>query len=534
MPANMSRATLAKAAGVVAFLTVVSKVLGFIREASLAKVFGATSATDAYLVAQTIPYLLFATISYALTTAFVPVYSQLRVEQGEEAGFHFANQMMWAVLLPALVLLLAGELMAEFLVGLVAPGFGGPVAELTAYLSRIIFPVVVFQSLSGVITGVLQVHGKFAIVAASSLAQNVAIIAATLLFGRRYGIVAVAVGALLGSGLMTAAKLPALKRTGFRCQRLFDIHDPSLRRMGILMLPAILGAGAGQLNTLVDRILASGLPEGRVAALSYADRLMQLTLGVLGAPIVTVIYPALAKVAARRDWRAFSESLANALSLVYFLLMPAAVGMLVLREPVVRIVYQRGVFDAVATQETAWALLFLSLGTATFKMNDLVNSAFFAIQDTTTPVLLGILTVATNVVLNLLLVGPLEQGGLALATVLASVVGLTAGLLALERRLPTGLGARHLLSSAFRTTTTSTIMGGVVWFAYPHIERMLPASGTMLELMRVLSASAVGAVVYVSLAWVMRVSELVMIADIALAAVQKLARRGTRTKCSAK
>jgi putative peptidoglycan lipid II flippase len=155
-PDGMSKATLAKAAGMVAFLTVVSKVLGFFREASLAKVFGATSATDAYLVAQTIPFLFFSMVSYALTTTFIPVYAHTREEGGQEAALGFANTVIWAVLALGLLFVVIGEVLAAPLVRLVAPGFEGEVADLTVYLSRIMFPMMVFQLSSGVMTGILQ------------------------------------------------------------------------------------------------------------------------------------------------------------------------------------------------------------------------------------------------------------------------------------------------------------------------------------------------------------------------------------------
>jgi putative peptidoglycan lipid II flippase len=522
----MSRSSLAKAAGVVAFLTVVSKVLGFFREASLAAVFGATFATDAYLVAQTIPYLLFATVSYALTTTFMPAYSHVREARGKDAAFGFARTVMCAVGLLGLLFVMAGEALAVPLVRLVAPGFSGPVAQLTAYLSRIIFPMMIFQLLSGIMTGMLQADGEFAVPTSAGLVQNIAIISSILFFGRIYGITAVAIGTLLGAGLAMVVKVPALRKLGFRWSPAFDFHDPGLRRMAVLMLPAVLGAGAGQLNTLVDRILASGLPEGRVAALSYANRLMQLAPGILGTSVVTVIYPTLATMAARREWKSFTEGLASALSLIHFLLMPVAVGVLVLREPLVRIVFQRGVFDAAATQQTAWALLFLSLGIAIFTMRDLVSRAFFTLQDTTTPMLLGMVTVAINIVLNLLLVGPLEQGGLALATTAASLVGLVLGLWAFHRKSPIGLPGRRLASSVFRTGLASALMGAIVWFAYREIGAVMSAPGVLMELTRVLLTATVGAGVYLMLVWALRVAELQVVVYAARQGAQRFRRRG--------
>lgn len=521
----MTVSRLAKAAGVVAFLTIVSKILGFIREASLASVFGATSDTDAYLFAQTIPYLLFSTVSYALTTTFIPLYSHVREHSGKEAGFRFANTVIGVVLWVAVLLVIAGEALAEQLVALVAPGLDGPVADLTRYLSQIIFPMMVFQLLSGIVTGILNAEGKFGIPTAAGLAQNISIIVSIVVFGPLYGIEAVAVGTLVGAVLALLVQLPSLARTGFRWRATFDIRDPSLRRMAILMLPAVLGAGANQINTLVDRILASGLPEGRVAALNYANRLMQLAPGIFGASVVTVVYPTLAKFASRNEWNRFSEALLRSLSIVHFMLAPVAVGMLVLREPLVRIVYERGAFDSVATQETSWALLFFSLGTAMFSMRDLVSRAFFTMQDTRTPLVVGVITVAINVVLNLLLVGPLEQGGLALATVIATTIGFLISLWALWRKSLGQLRVRPLFVSMGKTLLASLFMGFVVTRVYLQLAEMVVEQGILAELLRTGLAAGVGSIVYLVLTWLLRAPELYDALELAVRVVGSIKRR---------
>lgn len=510
----MTRSTLAKAVGAVAFLTVVSKILGFLREASLAAVFGATSDTDALLVAQTIPYLLFSTVSYALTTTFIPVYSQIREEQGDEAGSRFASTAIWAVLTVGAILVAFGEISAGSLVRLVAPGFDSATAELTTYLSRIILPMMVFQLLSGILTGILQANGQFSIPMAAGLLQNVSIIASIVVLGSSYGIAAVAVGTLVGATLSTLVKIPGLRLTGFRWMSTFDRHNPGVKRVAVLMLPAIVGAGVGELNTLVDRILASRLPEGSVSALNYANRLMQLAPSIIGTSLITVIYPTLATMAARSDRSSLSKGLAEALGLVNFMLIPIAAGVLVLREPFVRIVFERGEFDATATDETAWALLFLSFGIAVFTMRDLVNRAFFALQDTTTPMMLGIAAVSVNIVLNLLFVGPLRQGGLALATVISGSVGLVAGLIAFRRKSAVGFPAMRLLSTLVRTGISSAVMGMAVWTAYPRIQSAMSWHGSFLELIPVGVVVALGASVYLLMTWVLRVPEFTFVLDI--------------------
>ncbi|MGI6567398.1 MAG: murein biosynthesis integral membrane protein MurJ [Firmicutes bacterium] len=523
----MKQSSLTRAASIVAFLTAISKILGFIRETSLAAVFGATYATDAYLVARTIPYLLSAIISHALTTTFIPVYSHVRERNGQDAAFQMASTVLSAVGFISIVLVFFGEATAKHLVVLVAPSYTGQMADLTVCLSRIILPMMVFQLLSGIITGILQSDGEFTVPTAADLVQNIAIIISVVFFGSRHGIEAVAFGTLVGAVGACIAKVPALIRIGFRCRWKVDLRDPSLQRMLVLMLPAIIGAGANELNVMVDRMLASSLPEGRVAALNYANRLMNLAPGILGTSLVTVMYPRLANLAAQSDWKGFSESLVNSLSMIHFLLAPIAVGAIVLREPLVKIVYQRGAFDAVATKETAWALLFLGLGMAVFTMGNMVNRSFFALQDTRTPMIVGVVTVGINVVLNLILVGPLEQGGLALATTIASMCGLVVSLFTMSRKAEVSLPIRKLVYSVVRVLTASVIMGAVVWWSYQHIQGVWARPGTLDELGRVIVVVMGGAIIYVSCLAILQAPQL----DVVLEVVRRISRgsRGQKT-----
>jgi len=504
----MTKQLLAKAASVVAVLTLVSKLLGFLRETSLAAVFGATAETDAYVLGLAIPYLLFATLSYALTTTFIPVYSHVSEQQGREAGLRFANSVFWAVLCIALLFVVAGEVFAEQLVSVVAPGLDAPVASLTAYLTRVIFPMMVFQLLSGVAAGILNAENEFRVPTAAELTQNAGIIVSILVFGPRYGIVAVAAGTVAGAAISLALKFPALVRAGFRLAPALDMRDPSLRRMAVLMAPAMLWAGADQVNALIDRMLASSLPEGRVAALSYAYVLMNLAPGIIGVSVSTVVYPTWARLAAREEWARFGAGVVRSLSHVYFLLAPIAAGALVLREPLVRIVYERGVFDAAATQETAWALLFLSFGIVVFPMYALIVRAFVTLQDTRTPLTLSIVTVAINIALNFLLIGPLEQGGLALANVVAIAIGLVLGLGLLGRKLDSALDVRPLVVSAGKGFAASVVMGIGVSAAYAWAAAVLEGQGTLVELARIGAAGIAGAVVYLLMTWALRVPEL--------------------------
>jgi putative peptidoglycan lipid II flippase len=519
---------LLKAAGIVAVLSVISKFLGFAREASLAAVFGATYATDAYLMGQTVPVVIFSAVSAALGSTFIPVFSQVRQAHGRDAAHRMVSSVINATVLLAVPFIAIGESFVGPLTRIVAPGFQGEVYALTVSMTRIMFPMVLFQALSGLLTGMLQADDNFAVPAMTSLAYNVTIISSILLLGPRFGIRAVGAGTVVAIAAQVVLKLPAIAKTGYRWSPILNLNDPGLRRMGALIGPVLLATLAGQASTLVNRMLVSGLAEGSLAALSYATRLMGLVPGVVGTSIITVMYPTLSRLSAADDWPRYSKAFSESIKMISFVLVPAAVGMAVLRVPMVRIVFERGAFDITATQATAWALLFLSPAVALFTLRDMTSRAFYALQDTTSPMMVSIFSAGINIVLNFILVGPLAQGGLALANTLSSAFGAGVLLWILRKKLastrspsPVSLGGKAILDSLWRVLIASAIMGVAVWFTHGTLEIYIPGSTVIMQLARLAIAVIVGATCYVALVFILRVPE----AGVVLATTRSASRR---------
>ncbi len=525
---------LLKAAGIVAVLSVISKFLGFAREASLAAVFGATYATDAYFMGQTIPVVIFSAVSAALGSTFIPVFSQVRQSHGRDAAYKMVSSVINATVLLAVAFIAIGEFFVDPLTRLVAPGFQGEVYALTVSMTRIMFPMVLFQALSGLLTGMLQADDNFAVPAVTSLAYNIIIIGSILVLGPRFGIRAVGAGTVVAIAAQVVLKLPAIAKTGYRWSPILNPNDPGLRRMGALIGPVLLATFAGQASTLVNRMLVSGLAEGSLAALSYATRLMGLVPGVVGTSIITVMYPTLSRLSAADDWQRYSKAFSESIKMISFVLVPAAVGMAVLRAPMVRIVFERGAFDSEATQATAWALLFLSPAVALFTLRDMTNRAFYALQDTTSPMMVSIFSAGINIVLNFILVGPLAQGGLALANTLSSAFGAGVLLWILRKKLasarspsPVSLGGKAILDSLWRVLLASGIMGVVVWFTHGALEIYIPGSAVLVQLARLFIPVLAGIICYVALVFILRVPE----AGVVAATVRSASRRIlTRTR----
>ncbi|MEW6572175.1 MAG: murein biosynthesis integral membrane protein MurJ [Bacillota bacterium] len=458
------RQTVARATAVVMAATLVSKLLGFGREASLAAVFGASRVTDAYLVAAVIPTLLFAVVGAAITTVGIPVLSDYLHQKEKQAHL---TSLVWssfhAVAGLLLLLCLVALPFAPWLVKLLAPGFGPEQAALTTHLVRIMLPATLFMGLAGWAQGVLNAHKHFAAPAAVGIPYNLILIAAIFLSGALWGIAVVAWATVLAIASQFFIQVPVLVRIGIRYRPVFDPRHPGLKRMAVLVLPVLVGVGAGQVNLVVDRILASGLAEGSISALNYAFKVLQLPWGLFAIPLVTVLYPSLAEHSAVGDLEGLRERLARGLGALAFLVLPLAVGIIVLRRELVVFLYQRGAFDAVDAQMTAFALLFYTLGLLFIVWRDYLARAFYALQNTATPMWTGLVTVGVNIGLNLILVRYLAHGGLALATSIAALVGCVL-LLVLLRRCLGHIGGRYTVRETGKVAVAAVLMGAAVWW----------------------------------------------------------------------
>lgn len=513
----------AQAAGIIVILTIVSKVLGFLREASLASVFGAGTATDAYLVATIVPSMVFGIVGTAITTVGIPVFTEYR-QDGKKGEL---PQLVWSSFHGLILILLSltalGLLLAPWITRLLAPGFDSQRLGLATGLSRILLVMVVFMGLSGWAGALLNSHQRFAANAAIGLPYNLIMISAIILAGRHWGIAGVAWATVLATASQFLIQVPSIWQLRLPYRPAANFRHPGVIKMLSLAGPVLIGVGASQLNTIVDRMLASGLMVGSISALNYALRLMGLPQGLLGTPIVTVLYPRLAEKGTAGDYEGFRDLLARGLGILAFLMIPLAAGLVVLRQDIVSLAFQRGAFDATDTAMTAFALLFYSLGLPFILFRDYLARACYALQDAVTPMWTGLLTVGMNIVFNLILVRYLAHGGLALATSLANLCGAAAVLIILRARLG-GIGGAKLAGSLARILVAAAIMSGVVWgldagglhgTGWPLLAPLLtsaPGAGGVAVfatvLIRLLLLVLVGGVVYSIAAYFLRSPEM--------------------------
>jgi putative peptidoglycan lipid II flippase len=358
------------------------------------------------------------------------------------------------------------------------------------------FPYIFLIGLVALAMGVLNARKNFSAPALSPVLLNLAIIACTLGISPWLDrpVLGLAVGVLLGGAAQLVFQLPFILRQGIVLRFLFRPSHPGVRRIAGLMAPSILGLAVTQLNVLVNTFLASYLPQGSVSYLYYADRLLEFPMGIFAIAIATAVLPTFSEQAARQDIDGLRETLAFALRLVFFVTIPAMVGLIVLRVPILNLLFQRGAFSGESTAMTAQALLYYSLGLGAFAGVRIIVPAFYSLQDTRTPVKVAVLALVANAGLGAALMTPLRHGGLALGTSLAAAVNFGVLLVLLRRKLGR-IGGRKIFHSLLKSLAASGVMGGCVW-ALTSIDTWQQGGVTLLKVGLLLGSVVGGGVVY--------------------------------------
>ena len=447
-----------------------SRVLGLVREQVLASLFGASSATDAYNVAFRIPNLLRDLFAEgAMSAAFVPTFTRRLTTAGKPEAFRLANSVLTALIVATAVLVAAGIVFAEPLVRAFAFGFSNSDAqvELTTLLTRIMLPFLTCVAVAAAFMGILNSLNHFFVPALApamfnvgSIVCSIALVPVMPWFGLP-GITAIAIGTLVGGLAQLALQWPLLHREGFRFAPRFEWRDKGLQQVLVLMGPATIGLAATQVNVFVNTALATGEATGAVSWLNYAFRLMYLPIGLFGISIATATLPSVSRQASLDDSGAVRRTVANGLSLMLMLNVPAMVGLIVLGVPIVRVIFERGAFTPDDTRATAAALQYYALGLVGYSVVRITSPVFYALGRSRTPVAVSVAAVLLNAGLNLGLVRVMGYRGLALGTSLAALANASTLAFLLHRHLG-GLDAGRILASFLRITAASIAMGAVV------------------------------------------------------------------------
>ena len=500
----MKKDGLVKAAGVVMVISMASRVIGFVRDALIASAFGASVSSDAYTMSLTIPNLMFNLFGLAITTTFIPILSESYSKNGKEEMFKFANSIMNILMIISLFLCVLGWIFTTDIVNVIAPSFKGERYDLTILLTKMSVINVLFLSLNSGYTAVLQTLDDFTAPALVGIAMNIPIIAYVLM-GHHYGIVGLTAATMLGNGLQIVVQIPWLIKNKYKYSPKINLKDPKIKKMLTLIAPVMIGTGVNQVNEVVQKRMASGLAIGSIVALDYANKLNMLVYFTFASAIVTVIYPSLSRDGSLKNYDEFKSHISVAVNNINIIVIPAIVGMLILRIPVISVLFMHGAFNRQAVNMTADALLFLVSGLVFWGIRDVFNRAFYAIQDTTTPMINGALGVAVNIVMSIVLVKKMGIGGLTLATTISAFVSCVLLVKDLRKRVG-NVNGFNMFKVGMKIMAAAGTMGVCIFFINSYLGNFL--SGFKGQLLALLVCIVVGVVVYVVMLLVLKVDEL--------------------------
>jgi putative peptidoglycan lipid II flippase len=549
--------SIARSASIVSLAVMGSRVLGLVREQVFAAYFGAGFATDAFNIAFRIPNLLRDLFAEgALSSAFVTTFSQTLRQKGERDAWRLASLINNAQILILSLIAILGIVFAPQIVDwMMNPpqtfGFTMPnlmlrdpermqlTRELAVTMTRIMFPFLLMVSLAAVAMGVLNTKDRFGVPASASTLFNVGSILGGLacayflapdyiskvtseifhqqtltrdVEGAARAIIGMAIGTLIGGILQWLIQVPSLRAVGYRWKPIISFRDEGMRQVMRLMTPAIIGASAVQVNVVINTTMAAGLGEGAISWLGYAFRLILFPIGVFGVAISTATLP-VASRAALEDLNKFRSTIASALRLTLLLNIPSTIGLMVLSEPIIALIYQHGKFSAEATRQVASALVFYAIGLTAYSAIKILAPAFYALKDTRVPMMASLLSIITNLVVATLTIRQLGHRALALSISAVAVINCLILFLFLRRKIG-GIEGRSLTVALTKVLTASLVMGTVCWFISNWLTQLLGKESLVARLLCVGISVGIGVLVFGIAAKLLRVHELNQIAAV--------------------
>lgn len=498
----------AKATFALMVVTILSKILGLMRESVMASAYGTGVYTAAYNTANNIPIVLFAIIGSSLATSLIPLYSRLSVEDSEERAIGFLNTVINIVILVSIGLSLIGIVFAGPLVKLFAPGFEGRTYDLCVNYTRILLPSLVFVGLANVYTAYLQVKKRFVASGIIGMPYSIIIIASILISINTSPNVLVW-GTLLAIASKALIQLPFLHREGYRYSAKVNLGDPIMKDMMILILPVVIGVGANQISAVVDKALASLLGANVVSSFGYATRLYEFVQALFIASILAVIFPKLSKLAVSDKMDSFITSMKQTINVVVIALVPIVAGCIVLARPIVEILLQRKAFTADDTIMTATILMIYVTGIIAFSVRDVMSRAFYSMGDSKTPMINGLVAIALNIILDLALIRPLGYTGLALATSISAYIALVVFIITMKKRVE-NFTVKDNLIVFIKCLVAAIIMSIIVYFIYYGLGNVL-AGGFLVKLIKLAISVGVGAIVYLGAMYIFKIEEFIIL-----------------------
>lgn len=486
---NIHKQSILQATVLLTVIAFLSRILGFFREVVIANVFGAKAITDAYLVAQVLPLTLAGLVGGALTTVFIPVFLEEKERDGEERAWYAADTVLSVSFVYLIVAIVISYLLTEPFLKLIAPGFPDDRLKLAIIMTRLLLPSLLFHGILGILTGLSQSYKQFLIPGIGGFLHNLCIILSIITLGKTLPPFSLALGNVLGVFLQFFLVFFYLKRRLPYIKWHMDFSHPAVKKTFYLMIPILLGTSVGYLNTIIDRIFASGLPEGSISALNFSARVKDLPVSLFASSLSTAMYPTTSELVVEGRNDRIVDLLNKAIRFTWIIVIPASIGLMVLDKEIIRLLFERGAFDSRATTLTAGALRFYSLGLFAFSAGPLVARTFYSFQDTVTPVIVSFLAIGMNICLNAILVRVMAHLGLALATSISSIFSFILLLFLLRKKLGY-IGGKKLIINFAKISLSSFIMGCILFFLKGHL------SFIEIEFFRIFILILLGVLIY--------------------------------------
>ncbi len=495
-------------------ITVVSKITGFLRDVTLSFFYGATAVSDAYIISVTITSVLFSLIIAGISTAFIPMYKQIEVEAGIKAANRFTNNLVNVVLIITTLVVLIGVSFSPFLVKIFAIGFSGENLEKTVYFTKISLIGIYFTSLTQLFIGYLQLNGRFLIPAMVGLPFNIIVMITIYLSDATSSLFFLAIGNVVAALIQMLFLFPSLWKVKYRYTPSLNLKDKNLSKMFRIVFPIMIGISIDQINLMIDKTLASTLVEGGISALTYASRLNDFVQGIFVLSFVTVMFPYISKMAAQHNTADLKKSITEVISSVIIIVVPASVGIMILAEPIVKLLYGHGHFDRHAIEMTTHALFYYSIGMIGYGIREVLNRTFYSLQDSKTPMINAGLAVLLNIILNIILSKFMGISGLALATSISALFCSSLLLINLQKKIGS-FGFSKIVIILLKVSIASYCMGIIVYVLneYTFVDLNILLKMTLLMI--------IGSIVYFILIALLKIKEAKMIVDFFSKAIKR-------------
>ena len=498
---------IAKSTIFIMLATIISKILGFAKEIILASTYGASMYSDAYIVSANIPQVIFSSIGVALSTIFIPLYLDIKINSSEDEANKFTNNIFNIVIIMCTLLSLFGVIFTKDLIKLFAIGFRGETLKIAIDFTRILMLGLVFTGMSYILTSYLQIKNNFIIPALINVPRNIIIILSMLL-SIKYGPYIMVWGTLLGVISEFIFQIPFSTKIGYKYKSYINLKEKYIKKIILLLGPVLIGVAVNQINNMIDRTLASTLGEGAISALNYSHKLIAFIMALFITSIATVIYPMLAELSSKSNAIKFSNTITKSINMVIILILPISIGAIVLCRPIVQILFERGEFDNIATSMTAIALSMYSLGMVAFGLREVLNKVFYSLKDTKTPMINGIISMIINIILNII-IKQFKLGGLAIATSISALICNILLFTSLSKKIGY-FGQDKIIKTTIKCIIASILMGIVTSITYSFFVEALD-NQFIYQLLSLIISVFVGCIIYIIIIYLFRIEEVKLI-----------------------